>query len=74
MVFEQSPFPPRSIFSHDLDAASGGQSLVPFSSPTVVPTSVVVVTTLSDGLGSVASAPSHGHSVNEDAEPLEPTP
>ena len=60
--------PPLSFrFSRGPAAALGGQPLVP--SPVLVPTSIIVVTSQSDGVGSLAPVPSRGHSVNVDVVP-----
>ena len=76
--FSNLPPPLRSRFSSGPGAASGGQPLVSSSSSVVVPTPATVMNPLSDEIGSLVSAPSHGHSVNKDPvtsmEPLEPAP
>ena len=70
--------PLRSRFSRGPSATSSGQPLVPSSSSDVVLNSATAVTLSSDRAGSLASAPNHGHSVNENVvplvEPLEPAP
>ena len=69
------PLPLRSRSSSGSGATSDGQSLAPSSA--VVPAPAIVVTHSSDGAGSLATVPSHGRRVYEDAIPpsesLEPT-